>query len=348
MPTRLSGHDLAVQIHRLESTDGFIAYDLGDAPAAGIVRCAPKILVDGASLLTRTLTYRFASFERQVGGASAGVNAKPDQRAEALASFDTEVAPAVVGGKVCLDAARGVADDDLPAVRGADPRPQDYWTRREELAAVGIVAAASAAIGGLEGRSVAIEGFDAAGPALVQQLGAAGARIVAVSTPAGTVAESTGIRADEVADAWSSGGADAVAALAGAAGPADAVFGVDADVLVVGSKAGVVDHDVAAELGARLVVPSGPVPVTAKALAVLRRRDVVVLPDFVSTAGPLFAGWPDPGGAVDPADGARRGITAVLAEVAEHPDGPLLAACYRAEAFLATWRDELPFGRPLA
>jgi hypothetical protein len=41
-------------------------------------------------------------------------------------------------------------------------------------------------------------------------------------------------------------------------------------------------------------------------------------------------------------------ITAVLTEVLAHDAGPLLAACYRAEAFLGTWRGELPFGRPLA
>ena len=29
-------------------------------------------------------------------------------------------------------------------------------------------------------------------------------------------------------------------------------------------------------------------------------------------------------------------------------DGPFLGACYAAEAFLSTWQDELPFGRPLA
>jgi hypothetical protein len=38
----------------------------------------------------------------------------------------------------------------------------------------------------------------------------------------------------------------------------------------------------------------------------------------------------------------------VLDEVLEHEKGPLLAACYRAETFLRTWRETLPFGRPLA
>jgi hypothetical protein len=45
---------------------------------------------------------------------------------------------------------------------------------------------------------------------------------------------------------------------------------------------------------------------------------------------------------------AEEQVVAVLDEVLDHADGPLLGACYRAEAFLRTWRDTLPFGRPLA
>ena len=38
----------------------------------------------------------------------------------------------------------------------------------------------------------------------------------------------------------------------------------------------------------------------------------------------------------------------VLDEAREHQDGLFLASCYRAESFLASWQESLPFGRPLA
>src|SRR3954454_15198544 len=95
----------SVIIQKLTSTDGFIAFDLDDAPAAGVTRSAPKILVDGASLLARALTYRFATFERQIGGASAGVNSPPDGRAEALAAYCTEIEPLVTAGRFLTEAA---------------------------------------------------------------------------------------------------------------------------------------------------------------------------------------------------------------------------------------------------
>src|SRR5687767_796186 len=80
-----------MQLHKLSSTDGFIAFDLDDAPAVGVVRLAPKVLRDGAELLARSTTYAAASFGLRVRGASGGINAKPDDRDAALAAFVEEV-----------------------------------------------------------------------------------------------------------------------------------------------------------------------------------------------------------------------------------------------------------------
>ena len=87
-----------MRFQKLTSTDGFIAFDLDDAPAVGIVRMAPKVLRDGAELLARSTTYAAASFGLQVGGASAGINAKPEGRDEALAAFTEEVEELVASG----------------------------------------------------------------------------------------------------------------------------------------------------------------------------------------------------------------------------------------------------------
>ena len=346
-----------MQIQQLTATDGFIVFDLDGAPAAGITRAAPKILVDGATSLARTLTYRFATFERQVSGASAGINAKPDARAAAVAAYVEEISPLVGPGRFLTEAGRGVDAEALASLRALDPRPEAYWELADALTGVGVAEAAAVAAGGLEGRTVALEGFDSAGPAIAAGLGQQGARVVAVSTAEGT-AVGPGFDPDALAALWAAHGPELVAQLVGAGSTVTdptAVFGVDADVVVTGSRAGVINDDVAGGVVARVVVPSGPTPVTAKALARLRRADKVVVPDFVSTAGPMFAGWPAAGPAepsraepVEPARAAADEVRAAMAEVIDHPDGPLLAACYRAEAYLATWCEQLPFGRPIA
>lgn len=121
----------------------------------------------------------------------------------------------------------------------------------------------------------------------------------------------------------------------------------EADVLVLGSKAGVLDHDAAVGVRAGVIVPSGPLPVTAKALAALGRAGVVVLPDFVTTAGHLAA-WPVDGADVpdDLPAAAAALVEGGLAGLLDHSAGPVLGTCEQAEAFLTTWT-EIPFGRPI-
>jgi glutamate dehydrogenase/leucine dehydrogenase len=344
-----------VQVTKLQGTDAFVVVDLeGAEHAVGITRLAPKVLVDGASLLARSVTYQFATFERQVSGASAAINSKADGRDEAVAAFVAEVAPLVAAGTFLTQPGKGLGPDDLRPLAEADGRGPLVPAAGGRLVAATVAEATGRALGGLDGARVVLEGVDGAGldgAALVRDLAAGGASVVAVSTADGTVRAPAGSRlgADALAGALADGG---VAALGLEVEPAGAVFGVEAEALVCGSKAGVVDHEVAAGLAVRAVVPCGPVPVTAKALAVLRRAAVVVVPDFVATAGPVFGSWRSDGAGLeaveDVAAEARAAVAAVLDEVAGHEHGPLLGACLRAEAFLRSWRDELPFGRPLA
>ena len=112
----------------------------------------------------------------------------------------------------------------------------------------------------------------------------------------------------------------------------------EADLLFVGFKVGAIDHKAADRLRTRAVVPTGPLPLTTKAIAHCRRHGVLALPDFVTTAGPL----------IGDTDSARDSISEIIGNVMGHTDGPVIGACERAEAFLARWQKDLPFGRPMA
>jgi len=138
---------------------------------------------------------------------------------------------------------------------------------------------------------------------------------------------------------------DAARAAAEAAG-AEVVdgdgFDTSADVLLVAGKAGVLDHDAAATVQADVVVPLTPVPLTARAHADLSRAGRVHVPDFLALGAPLLHAH---------ADGVDDPVAAVAEKVATYAPkgtGMWMAAVEDAEAFLRTWRDELPFGRPLA
>jgi hypothetical protein len=123
---------------------------------------------------------------------------------------------------------------------------------------------------------------------------------------------------------------------------APARFDAECDVLFVAGKAGVLDHPTAEGVKATTIVPLTPVPVTARALAVLGRQERVVVPDFLSIAAPLLAAHD-----VDRGDPIER-IRDATVELADRGTGLWLAAAQRAEARLAAWTAEKPFGRPLA
>lgn len=337
-----------MRIQKLSSTDGFLAIDLVDAPsAAGVVRLAPKILQGGAKDLARSLTYTFASFGIQRAGLSGGLNATPETRADAIAAMVTELTEAVAGGRMAIDAGKGLEPAEITGLAAVDTRHPQHGEIAGDALAAGVVAAASAAVGGLDGRTVSIEGFGATGPALAAGFVGAGATLVAIGTASGAVLAPDGLDPAALAAGWSEHGDGLGAALAGdaEAEPAWKALTAGADVLVVGSKTGVLSHSNVGRIAAKAVVPHGPLPYTTKAMLMLERSGAVVVPDFLSTAGPALTWWPEGDPSVTAV--AERIATAVTSAVG-HERGCFLGACFAAEAFLSTWQEHLPFGRPLA
>ncbi|MEA3215648.1 MAG: hypothetical protein QOJ19_1804 [Acidimicrobiia bacterium] len=340
---------------KLNAAKGFLLLDLDDAPLSiGLARSAPSILQSGAANMARSITYTFATFGIQAGGAQLGVNAKPDERPAAVAAAVAEVGPMVADGKLRLDPGRGVSADDLAPLHAHDKRPS--WLREDwngastsdYLVAVGACAAAAAAAQPVEGRRVAIEGFGPVGLALARLVADRGGSVVAVGTTAGTVSQPDGFDVAALGEAWSSSGEGLVKALGTPPSPAWAVLGADADLLFVGSKVGAINHEAAEQVKAGAVVPIGPVPVSTKAMLSLQRAGIVVVPDFLALAGPhlaAFAGTDDQRAA---ANAVTSSISEATATAARDPDGLFFGACRQAEEFLRSWQDKLPFGRPLA
>ena len=342
-----------MRLHKFSDVDAFVALDLPGAEAAsGPVRWARKILQGGAKDLARSQTYTYAALQMRRSGASAGISAEAPVRAEAVAAFVAEAAALVPDGTYLPDAAKGVGEDDLAPLRVGDPRTV---VRLGAFAAAcdGLSAAVAAdAAVGLGGRTAIIEGFSATGPALAEAVSQRGGRVVGLATDEGSLAAADGFDPASLAEVWAEHGDKALSALAGSDDGLDkpgALWAMGADVVFAGSKMGIVNHGVAEGLECRALVPSGRLAYTSKALAVCRRRGLVAVPDFVALAGSAVAAWNSP----DTGDDELRAeiastVAALMADALKSDDGPFLGACYTAEAFLSTWQDELPFGRPLA
>ena len=250
---------------KLSAAKGFILLDLPDAArSVGVVRSAPSILQSGATNLARSVTYSLASFGIQAGGASAGVNAKPDERAAAVAAFIEDALPLAQNDGLLLDAGRGVAEAELLALRKHDPRPM--WLRTEEggitgaeyLLVAGVNAAAAAVGTPLEGATVALEGLSLVSLALADHVVGSGGKVVAVGTAAGAALNADGFDVAALVEAWNSGGDGCVKAIGGQIKPAWAIFGAKCDVLLVGSKVGTLTHEGAQYVNAASVESNTP------------------------------------------------------------------------------------------
>jgi glutamate dehydrogenase (NAD(P)+) len=131
-----------------------------------------------------------------------------------------------------------------------------------------------------------------------------------------------------------------------AAGPPGELFtAVDADVIVPGTRPGVISARAARSLpqGVRVIAPAANAPYTAAGADVLDQRGIVALPDFVCNAGAVI-GYRSVADATPDqilAD-VEATISGLIHEALGHPSGPLAGACDRAGQFLRGWWGEPP------
>jgi glutamate dehydrogenase (NAD(P)+) len=173
-----------------------------------------------------------------------------------------------------------------------------------------------------------------------------GARVAAVSTVAGCVADPAGLDVERLLALRRLYGDDCVARYGPPPGPPGALFtAVPADVLVPGTRPGVISAAVAEALppGVRVVAPAANVPYTRAGADVLGRRGITALPDFVCNAGAVigYRSALDARPETVLADVDRK-VTELISAALSHPGGPLAGACEQAAAFLRGWWGEPP------
>lgn len=340
---------------KLETIDAFVVRDLGvDVPALGRVRSAPKILQSGARELARAQTYQCAVFNMKAQGASAGINASPVDRPAAIAAFVEQVIPLASTGELMLDPAKGIPVGALDSLLEADPRNDAHrrivngLCNPQHLIGLGSVASAAAACG-LDGKRIAIDHYEETGPAVAAAAVERGAKITAIGTASGTVLNDDGFDLAALTQALAEHGADMVNEFAEEPLSSSRILSTDVDTLFAGSKMGLLNHHVAPTVKASMVVATGPIPYTTKGALMLEEQGTTVLPGMVTTAGAMFASMPPNG---DSQEAIESSVVELLGTLTTHlvnqPEVAVLEACHRAESFMKTWLDELPFGRPFA
>lgn len=354
------------EIIELGSVPGFVVFDLPGAPvAAGGTRLAPDVTVAEVALLARAMTYKFAVLGERVGGAKAGLLGEPADRVARtglMARYCAEIRPLVDSGRFLTGPDMGTSEQDFAPLRERRAAPAAIAALvggvpfEDVLTGYGVVVAAETALhaglgGGWAGRSAAIEGFGKVGGGVAREVAGRGGRVAAVSTIAGCIADPAGLDVERLLELRRVHGDGCVAQYGLPVSPPGQLFtAVDADVLVPGTRPGVLGRRVAESLrpAVRVIAPAANVPYTADGADVLRRRGIAALADFACNAGAVI-GYQSARDATPEQVLANAGnvIAELIRDAMDHPGGPLAGACERAAGFLRGWWGDPP-GPPFA
>jgi glutamate dehydrogenase/leucine dehydrogenase len=344
-------------LERLTTVDGFVAFDFDDAPVnAGGTRYAPDVSERETALLARAMTYKFAVLGRRTGGAKGAVRGRPQEQPELMNRYCDEIRPLTASGRFLTGADLGTSYDDFEPLRNPDEPRHVMGTSvngvplEDIVTGLGVIAGAEAAIGSLDGLTIALEGFGKVGGGVAREAVRRGAKVVAVSTIDGVVCDPKGLDVELMLTMRHAKGDAFVREMKSHDPDPKRLFDVAADVLVPGARTGVVTEDIARRLNARWLAPAANVPYTKAGVAVLEQRGIRYLPDFVLNAGAVVGFVCGQTTAAGVLEEAERVVSDLIREASVDPAGAYHGACGIAERFLATWRptESMPDGPALA
>ncbi|ELZ40068.1 Glu/Leu/Phe/Val dehydrogenase [Halorubrum californiense DSM 19288] len=293
----------------LETVRAYRSQFNGDrGPYKGGIRYHPGVTRDEVKALSGWMAYKCAVVDVPYGGGKGGIAIDPADYSESelerlTRAFATELRP-LIG-----------EDRDIPAPDVNTGQREMNWIKDtyetlENTTAPGVITGKALDSGGSEGRveatgrsvalsareafdwldrdlagaTVAVQGYGNAGSIAAALLDDLGASVVAVSDSSGGVHDPDGLDPRDVkshkAETGSVSGYAGTDALTN-----DELLTLDVDCLVPAALENAVDADLAADVGADLIVEAANGPLTPDADDVLAERDVHVVPDILANAG---------------------------------------------------------------
>ena len=139
--------------------------------------------------------------------------------------------------------------------------------------------------GGIEGRTVAVQGYGNAGYYAAKFLHEMGAIIVAVSDSRGGIYSSKGLDPDEVKQVKNKTGSVIYYEKAEKKITNEELLELDVDILVPAAIEDVITQENADRVKAKLIVEAANGPTTAEAEEILVKKGTVIVPDILANAG---------------------------------------------------------------
>jgi len=281
------------------------------AGAAGGTRMLPDITTDEIVQLARAMTHKFAILDFPIGGAKAGIWAEPaihgPQRKELMLSFGRAV-KSLLGSGITLAADMGTDNDDVATFfegagvpkkfTGLSTQMIDGEPLEDHATGYGVVVAALAACQfagiNIKNARVAIEGFGKVGGGVARYITESGARVVAISTINGAIYNKDGLDVKALLETRKTTGDKAIAEYKNAKRiRSQEIYGLPVDILIPGARPYVITKKNAGNVKAKIISSIANIPMTDEAEAILFKKGVLAVPDFISNAGGAILGVVD-------------------------------------------------------
>ena len=271
--------------------------------SCGGVRLLPDVAEDEMRMLAASMTLKYGFLGLPQGGAKAGIRGdpggRPAERRERLRAFAEAIAPLLRRRVFLPGPDMGTSGEDIglmlasvgvrPGRRGIREAASGHYTAFSVLVSARVATLRLG--GGLDGRTVAVEGFGRVGSALAALMAREGARVVAVSTARGALYDPAGLDVERLAALGRREGSRVVDLPVGARRlEREALLELPVDLLCPCARHHTIHEGNAGRVRARVICPGANNPLTPGAEERLRGRGVVCVPDFVANCGGVLGG----------------------------------------------------------
>ena len=291
-----------------------VHHDVSRGPGKGGIRFHPSVTASEVKALAAEMTLKCAVVDIPFGGAKGGAQVDPRQ----LSDFELER----LTRRYTIDVASLLgADKDVPAPDvNTDARVMAWLMDTISMfrgeAVTGVVTGKPLAVGGsrghvgatsqgvlicsraifhelgmsMAGSRAIVQGHGKVGGPLCYLLSSAGMRVVAVTDADGGVYNPAGLDTLALADHVSRHGTVAGFAMADPLDPTK-LWDIECELAVPAALEGTITADVAARLGAKVVVEAANGPTLPGADPILEHRGIVLVPDILANAGGVTASY---------------------------------------------------------
>ncbi|HVA52982.1 MAG TPA: Glu/Leu/Phe/Val dehydrogenase [Acidimicrobiales bacterium] len=291
-----------------------IQHNTSRGPGKGGIRFHPSVNVDEIAALSADMSIKCAVVNIPYGGAKGGVKVDPSKLSHAelerltrryafaispmigpdrdIPAPDINTDPQVMSW--IMDTVSMLAGHNMPGVVTGKPLAIGGSLGHAGATSLGVTICTIALLKQLnrspQGERVVIQGYGKVGAPLIKLLSERGMKVVGLADIHGAIHVPDGIDDEKMALHFSE--AKSIMGYPGSEEiRADELFALPSDVAVPAALGGVITEKVAETMAASAMVEAANGPTTGEGAAVLRSRDIPVVPDVLANAGGVVASY---------------------------------------------------------